>query len=145
MVRPCLAGDPQSQLVVEVMQRPHCGHSVPPSVGQDTLRRWLQSLIQDTIGVDQRRSTYTAYTLSLGGANSSCQIWYIYCHSVPLRYKIQSLHFVTLCSQRRSRTACTFSLGGAESSSQIWYIYSHSVPPRYKIQNLHFLTRCHPV
>ena len=53
---------------------------------------------------------------------------------MPLRYKIQSLHFVTLCSQRRSRTACTFSLGGAESSSQIWYIYSHSVPPRYKIQ-----------
>ena len=53
---------------------------------------------------------------------------------MPLRYKIQSLHFVTLCSQRRSRTACTFSLGGAKSSSQIWYIYSHSVPPRYKIQ-----------
>ena len=95
MVRPCLAGDPQSQLVVEVMQRPHCGHSVPPSVGQDTLRRWLYSLIQDTLGVDHGRSRYTA--LHTIWHRSTLRHCFIVLLTPTLIYDTPILHFVTRC------------------------------------------------
>ena len=116
MVRPCLASDPQSQLVVEVMQRPHCGHSVPPSVGQDTLRRWLQSLIQDTLGVDQRRSRYTALHIILH--RSTLCHWFIVLLTLTLIYDTPILHFVTRCHLEKVKIHCV-------ADYNLWYRIYH--------------------